>query len=137
MHNYLWQALVRHDKVGTIQEDLEETVRSMESVELASISVWKATSIVTFFVPAVTSTNQNVRWAPYLPKAKNMLSKNVDAASMTRSKNGPKRTGATTCRDYAKMKCYNCNQLGHLSKNYPAPQQEQSNSKSLGKSLAQ
>ena len=128
--------MVHYNKVGTIREDLEEAARSIELVELAPVGVQKATSVVAFSVPAVTSTNYNARRAPYPPKAKSMLSKDIDTAPMTKTKSGPKRTSATTHRDYTKTKCYNCNQLGHLNKDCPVPRQEQSNGKPLGKSPA-
>ena len=65
MHDSLRRALVRHDKVGTTREDLEEAARSMESVEPAPVGVRKATPVVAFSVPAATSTIRNVRRAPY------------------------------------------------------------------------
>ena len=73
MHNYLWQVLVYHNKVGTTQENLEEAARSMELMEPAPVGMQKTTSVVTFSAPAATSTNQNARWALYSPKAKNMI----------------------------------------------------------------
>ena len=122
MHDYFQQALVHHDKVKTIREDLEKAARSMELIKPALVGMWKVTPVVVFSIPAATSTNQNTRQVPYPPKAKSTLPKDVDTISMTRTKSSPKRTGATTCQDYAKSKCYNYNQLGHLSKNCPAPQ---------------
>ena len=136
MHNYLWQALVRHNKVKTTRENLEEAVRSMELVESAPVGIQKAISVVSFSVPAATSTNQNTRWAPYPPKAKSTSSKNIDMAPTIKTKSSPKRTNSATYWDYAKTKCYNCNQLGHLSKDCPAPWWEQANSKPLGKGPA-
>ena len=136
MHNYLRWVLIRHNKVETTQKDLEEATRSMELIKPALVSMQKATLVVAFSVSAATSTNQNACWASYLPKTKSILPKDVDAAPTTRTESSPKYIGATTCRDYTKTKCYNCNQLRHLSKNYPAPWQKQSNSKPSRKSPA-
>lgn len=136
MHNYFWQALICHDKVRTTREDLKKAAQSIESVEPASVGMQKATLVVAFFISTVTSMNQNACRALYLPKTKSISPKDGDTAPMTRTKSGPKRIGATICQDYVKIKCYNCNQLGHLSKNYLVPRQKQSNGKLLGKGLA-
>ena len=113
--------MVRHNKVRIIRKDLEEAARSMELVEPAPVSMQKATSVIAFSVPAATSTNQNARQTSYPPKVKSTSFKDVDAAPTTRTKSDLKCTDATTRQDYAKTKCYNCNQLGHLSKDCPAP----------------
>ena len=117
------------------QENLEEAARSMELVEPALVGVQKATPIVAFNVPAVTSMNWNARRALYLPKVKSTLPKDINTTSTTKIKSSPKRTGTITHRDYTKTKCYNCNQLGYLSKDCPALRREQPNGKPLGKNL--
>ena len=109
MHNYLWWALVRHNKVKTTQENLEEAARSIELVEPTLVGMQKATLVVAFSVPAAISTNQKARRALYPSKTKSTLLKNVYAVPMTKTESGPKCTSATTCRDYARTKCYNCN----------------------------
>ena len=136
MYDYFWQALIRYDKVKTTREDLEEAVQSIELVELAPIGMQKATLIVAFSIPAAIFTNWNACRALYPSKIKSTLPKNEDTISTTRTKSSSKRTGVTICRDYAKMKCYNCNQLKHLSKDCLAPHWEQSNGKPLRKSPA-
>ena len=136
MHNYFWQVLVRYNKVETTWEDLKKAARSIESVKPAPVDVQKATPVIAFSVSAATSTNQNVHQTPYPSKAKSTSPKDIDVVPMTRTKSGPKCTDSAIRWDYAKMKCYNCNQLKHLSKDCPTPQQKQANGKPLGKGLA-
>lgn len=121
MHNYFWQALIRHDKVKTTRENLKEAAQSIESVESAPVGMQKTTLVVAFSISTAIFMNRNACRALYLPKTKSTSPKDSDTAPMTRTKSSLKRIGTTICRDYVKTKCYNCNQLGHLSKDYPVP----------------
>ena len=136
MYNYLWWVLVRHNKIETTQEDLEKAARFMKLVKPAPVGIQKATLAIVFSVLATISTNQNVCWAFYLPKVESTLSKDMNAAFTTRIENNPECISTTTCQDYAKTKCYKCNQLGHLSKDCPAPRWEQANDEPLRKGSA-